>query len=52
MGLIKANALKQVFSRQEDRLVWHFDAQTLWVEPWGRHCFRVRATQNAQMDVQ
>ncbi len=52
MGLIKANTLDQVFSRQDDRLVWRFDAQTLWVEPWGPHSLRVRATQNAQMDVQ
>ena len=52
MGLIKANTLDQVFSRQDDRLVWCFDAQTLWVEPWGPHSLRVRATQNAQMDVQ
>ena len=31
------------------RLKWKFDAQTLWVEPWGENNLRVRATQQDEM---
>ncbi len=31
------------------RLKWKFDAQTLWVEPWGENSLRVRATQQDEM---
>lgn len=33
-----------VFTSDKRRLVWRWKEQTLWVEPWGRDCFRVRAT--------
>lgn len=31
------------------RLVWRCRHQTLWLEPWGTDCVRVRATMNAEM---
>ncbi|MDR3161871.1 MAG: glycoside hydrolase family 31 protein [Spirochaetaceae bacterium] len=37
------------FSKQQNRLVYHYDAETLWVEPWGRNSLRVRAVHNAEM---
>lgn len=32
------------FTRDADRIVWRSRGQTLWVEPWGTDCIRVRAT--------
>lgn len=34
---------------QEGRLVYRFDAEEVWVEPWGEHSLRVRATKVAKM---
>lgn len=33
-----------LFTRDGHRLVWRWKDQTLWVEPWGPDCIRVRAT--------
>ncbi len=36
--------------RQEgNRIIFHYDAEELWIEPWGEHAVRVRATKNAKM---
>ena len=36
--------------RQEgNRIIFHYDAEELWIEPWGEHAVRVRATKNAEM---
>ncbi|MDD3795756.1 MAG: DUF4968 domain-containing protein, partial [Lachnospiraceae bacterium] len=38
------------FFREEDGcLKFHFDAEELWVQPWGKNSFRVRATKQAEM---
>src|SRR5262249_53835045 len=37
------------FTRDADRLVWRHKDQTLWVEPWGPDCLRVRATVLSEM---
>ncbi len=34
---------------ENNRLVFRYDAETLWIEPWGRNSLRVRATHNATM---
>ena len=34
---------------ENNRLVFRYDAETLWIEPWGRDSLRVRATHNATM---
>jgi alpha-D-xyloside xylohydrolase len=33
-----------IFNRDGNRLTWRWKEQTLWVEPWGSDCIRVRAT--------
>lgn len=38
-----------MFIQDGTRLIWKFDAQKLWIEPWGKNSFRVRATQEAEM---
>lgn len=36
--------------RQENnRIIFHYDAEELWIEPWGKDAVRVRATKNAVM---
>lgn len=36
--------------RQEgNRIIFHYDAEELWIEPWGENAVRVRATKNAVM---
>ena len=37
------------FARQEDRLVFSYDCEQLWVEAWGENSLRVRATKLAEM---
>ena len=37
------------FSQEGDRLVRRYDAETLWVEAWGKNGLRVRATQLSEM---
>ena len=34
------------------RLIFHYDAEELWIEPWGENALRVRATKNARMPEQ
>lgn len=36
-------------SQQGQRLVWRQRGQTLWIEPWGKDCLRVRSTIAAEM---
>ena len=35
--------------QEENRLVYHYDAEELWIEPWGENSLRVRATKKAEM---
>src|SRR5262245_29950574 len=39
------------FESNGSRLVWRFKEQTLWLEPWGRDSFRVRATTLSEMPL-
>lgn len=41
--------LPNPFERAGDRLIWRHQAQTLWLEPWGPDCIRVRATLHRDM---
>lgn len=34
---------------KENRLVYHYDAEEVWIEPWGDNALRIRATKEAQM---
>lgn len=38
-----------LFQKQENRLVYRYDAETLWIEPWGENSLRVRACKQAKM---
>lgn len=37
------------FSIKDNILVYHYDAETIWLQPWGPNSLRVRATKNAEM---
>lgn len=37
------------FRAEENKLVYHYDAEELWIEPWGENSFRVRSSKMAQM---
>ncbi|KAJ1322941.1 alpha-D-xyloside xylohydrolase [Microdochium nivale] len=38
-----------MFIQKDDRLIFRFDAEQVWVEPWGPNALRVRATKTAAM---
>jgi alpha-D-xyloside xylohydrolase len=38
-----------VFTKEENRLVYHYDAEKFWIEPWGKNSLRFRATKCAAM---
>ncbi|KAH7327790.1 glycosyl hydrolases family 31-domain-containing protein [Stachybotrys elegans] len=38
-----------MFAQQENRLVFSFDAEQLWIEPWGPNALRIRATKMSAM---
>jgi alpha-D-xyloside xylohydrolase len=38
-----------MFSQVNSRLVFSFDAEQLWVEPWGENSLRIRATKMSSM---
>lgn len=40
-----------MFKTDGIRLIWRFDAQQLWVEPWGENSLRVRATEEGDMPL-
>ena len=33
-----------MFASKDNRLVYTYDAEQLWIEPWGQNAIRVRAT--------
>ena len=38
--------------RQENTLVFRYDAEELWVQPWGPNAFRVRSTKSSRMPTE
>ena len=34
---------------ENNKIIFHYDAEELWIEGWGESGLRVRATKNAQM---
>ncbi len=38
-----------VFRQEDNCLKFHYDAEELWIQPWGANSFRVRASKMAQM---
>ena len=37
---------------EDDKLVFRFDDQLLWIQPWGENAFRIRATKQASMPTE
>ena len=35
--------------QEENRIIFHYDAEELWIEPWGENAVRVHATKDAVM---
>ena len=40
------------FRQEKNILKFHYDAEELWIEPWGKNSFRVRATKMAEMGLE
>ncbi len=38
-----------MFLTEGDKLVFKYDAEKLWIEPWGKNALRVRATKESEM---
>lgn len=38
-----------MFDQKQNRLIYQYDAEQLWIEPWGANAFRVRATKMSTM---
>ena len=38
-----------MFAKQDNRLIFSYDADKLWIEPWGKNALRIRATQLNQI---
>ncbi|OBT60526.1 hypothetical protein VE03_10029 [Pseudogymnoascus sp. 23342-1-I1] len=41
-----------MLSQQDNRLVFRYDAEELWIEPWGENSLRVRATKQRSMPTE
>ncbi|MDR1904951.1 MAG: family 31 glucosidase, partial [Treponema sp.] len=41
--------MPSLFSKTQNRLIYRYDAETLWVETWGQNSLRVRSVKNAEM---
>ena len=37
---------------RENRLVYQYDAEKVWIEAWGENALRIRATKEAQMPME
>jgi len=44
--------VKGICTAQENRLIYRYDAEMLWIEPWGENSLRVRSTAMADMPVE
>jgi alpha-D-xyloside xylohydrolase len=47
--LTKNNVSTSIFKKDGNRLIFRYDAEKLWIEPWGENSLRVRSTKNATM---
>ncbi len=46
---IQNSAYNDCICREGNRLIYHYDWEQLWIEPWGENSLRVRATKLAEM---
>ncbi len=40
------------FRKEGNKLVFRYDAEKMWIEPWGENSFRVRSTKMAEMPLE
>ncbi len=45
-------SIETMLFEQDGRLVYRFDAEEVWIEPWGQNSSRVRATKTASMPAE
>ena len=38
-----------IIEKQKNRLIYRFDAEKVWIEPWGKNSLRIRATKCSEM---
>ncbi len=38
-----------MLTKIDNKLIFHYDAEELWIEPWGNNALRIRASKNAGM---
>ena len=38
-----------MLKKTENRLIFHYDAEELWIEPWGKNSLRIRSTKESRM---
>lgn len=38
-----------MLTQKDNRIIYHYDAEEVWIEPWGENAVRIRATKNACM---
>ena len=38
-----------MLKQENGRIIYHYDAEELWIESWGKNAVRIRATKNAEM---
>ncbi|MBE5808385.1 MAG: glycoside hydrolase family 31 protein [Clostridiales bacterium] len=43
-------SLNDLFRAESSRLIYHYDCEEVWIEPWGRDSLRVRATVRSAME--
>ena len=36
---------------EKNKIRFHYDAEELWIEPWGNNALRIRATKEAEMPL-
>lgn len=39
-----------IFNEDHGRLKYHYDAEEVWLEPWGKNSLRIRATKNPEFN--
>lgn len=42
----------KMFYQKDNRLIYRYDAEELWIEPWGVDAFRIRATKMSTMPTE
>jgi alpha-D-xyloside xylohydrolase len=38
-----------MFTKVDNKLIFHYDAEELWIEPWGKNALRIRASKSEAM---